>query len=80
MTDALKTRARELKNLGLAREVRRNVLQFEPGWRDALKAMELHLDIRKSLMQARVQEAARAMSAPSRRGEKDSRFPFPFRC
>jgi hypothetical protein len=79
MTDALKTRARELKNLGLAREVRRNVLQFEPGWRDALKAMELHLDIRKSLMQARVQEAARAMNAPSRRAEKDSRFPFSFR-
>lgn len=78
MTDALKTRARELKNLRLAREVRRNVLQFEPGWRDALKAMELHLDIRKSLMQARTQETSRAMSAPSRRVQKDSRFPFGF--
>ena len=78
MTDALKTRARELRNLGLAREVRRNVLQFEPGWRDALKAMELHLDIRKALMQARAQEASRAMIAPSRRVEKDSRFPFKF--
>lgn len=75
MTDALKTRARELKNLGLAREVRRNVLQFEPGWRDALKAMELHLDIRKSLMQARAHEAQRALSTPSRtRGVV--RFPF----
>jgi hypothetical protein len=78
MTDALKARARELKNLGLAREVRRNVLQFEPGWREALKAMELHLDIRKSLMQARAREASRAMSAPTRRVQKDSRFPFGF--
>jgi type IV secretory pathway VirD2 relaxase len=79
MTDALKARARELRNLGLAHEVRRNVLQFEPGWRDALRAMELHLDIRKSLMQARAQEGSRAMGAPSRRVEKDSRFPLNFR-
>ena len=78
MTDALKTRARELKNLGLAHEVRRNVLQFEPGWRDALKAIELHLDIRKSLMQARAQEAKRALAAPSRGPKRDSRFPFGF--
>lgn len=78
MTDALKTRARELKNLGLAREVRRNVLQFEPGWRDALKAIELHLDIRKSLMQARAQEAKRALAVPSRGPKRDSRFPFGF--
>jgi hypothetical protein len=26
------------------------VLQFEPDWQDRLKAMELHLDIRKQLM------------------------------
>lgn len=78
MTDALKTRARELKNLGLAREVRRNVLQFEPGWRDALKAMELHLDIRKSLVQARVQEATRALGHAARARSKESRFPFGF--
>lgn len=76
MTDALKTRARELKHLGLAREVRRNVLQFEPGWRDALKAMELHLDIRKSLMQARALEASRAISAPSPTRGKGLTFPF----
>ncbi|GIK49871.1 MAG: hypothetical protein BroJett013_25680 [Alphaproteobacteria bacterium] len=78
MTDALKARARELKNLGLAREVRRNVLQFDPGWREALKAMELHLDIRKSLMRARAQEASRSLIAPSRRVQRDSRFPFGF--
>lgn len=77
MTDALKTRARELKNLGLAREVGRNVFQFEPGWQDALKAMELHLDIRKSLMQARTNEATRALATPSRSpATKDPRFPF----
>jgi hypothetical protein len=68
-----------LKNLGLAREMRRNVLWFEPGWREALKAMEHHLDIRKSLMQARVQDAARAMSASSRGVDNDSRFPLNFR-
>jgi len=77
MTDALKTRARELKNLGLAQEVKRNVLRFEPGWRDALKAMELHLDIRKSLMQARAQDVARALANPTRLpGQKELRLPF----
>jgi hypothetical protein len=29
------------------------VLLFEPGWQDHLKAMELHLDIRKQLMAQR---------------------------
>lgn len=77
MTDALKTRARELKNLGLAQEVRRNVLRFEPGWRDALKAMELHLDVRKSLMQARAQDVARTLANPTRLpGPKELRLPF----
>lgn len=56
MENALKTRAQELKRMGLAVEVERNIFQFEPGWRDALKAMELHLDIRKSLMRARTQD------------------------
>lgn len=77
MTDALKARARELKNLGLAQEVKRNVLRFEPGWRDALKAMELHLDIRKSLMQARAQDVARALANPARLPQpKELRLPF----
>ena len=62
LNDALKGRAQELRRLGLAVEVKRNVLRFEPGWRDALKAMELHLDIRKALMQARVQDAARVLA------------------
>jgi len=77
MTDALKARARELKHLGLAQEVKRNVLQFEPGWRDALKAMELHLDIRKSLMQARAQDVARTLADPARLpAPKGLRLPF----
>lgn len=55
---ALKTRARELHRLGLATEVRRNVLSLHSDWRERLTAMELHLDIRKSLMRARAQQHA----------------------
>ncbi|MGE0743477.1 MAG: hypothetical protein AB7O98_19245 [Hyphomonadaceae bacterium] len=62
-TDALKGRAHELRRLGLANEVSRNVLQFTPNWRDGLKALELHLDIRKALMQSRAIEAARAQQS-----------------
>ncbi|TPW06962.1 MAG: hypothetical protein FD124_1482, partial [Alphaproteobacteria bacterium] len=53
MTQALKGRARELERIGLAREVNRNTLAFEPNWRDRLQAMELHLDIRKRIVQER---------------------------
>lgn len=53
LTTALRARARELHRLGLASEVRRGVLQFEPGWQDRLKEMQLHLDIRKQLMAQR---------------------------
>jgi type IV secretory pathway VirD2 relaxase len=59
VTDALKARAHELRRLGLATEVRRNVFELSPGWQDALKAMELHLDIRKSLIRSRRQDLAR---------------------
>jgi len=52
-TAALRARTKELRRIGLAREVRRGVLQFEPDWQDRLKAMELHLDIRKQLMAER---------------------------
>jgi type IV secretory pathway VirD2 relaxase len=62
-TDALKGRAHELRRLGLATEVKRNVLQFAPNWRDGLKALELHLDIRKALMQSRAIDAARGQQA-----------------
>ncbi|MFN4024426.1 MAG: relaxase/mobilization nuclease domain-containing protein [Hyphomonas sp.] len=53
LSAALRARAKELHRLGLAREVRRGVLQLEQGWQDRLKAMELHLDIRKQLMAER---------------------------
>lgn len=62
-TDAVKGRAHELRRLGLATEVSRNVLQFAPNWRDGLKALELHLDIRKALMQSRAIDAARVQQA-----------------
>ena len=62
LTNALKARAQELRRLGLATEVRRNVFEFTPGWQDGLKAMELHLDIRKALMQQRTQDLARDLT------------------
>jgi type IV secretory pathway VirD2 relaxase len=62
-TDALKGRAHELRRLGLATELKRNVLQFQSNWRDGLKALELHLDIRKALMQSRAIDAARTQQA-----------------
>ena len=53
ITATLRARTKERRRLGLAHEVRRGVLQFEPGWRDWLEAMELHLDIRKPPMAER---------------------------
>jgi precorrin-4 methylase len=61
-TRALKERARELQRMGLAVEVKRNVLSFQAGWQDRLRAMELHLDIRKNLMLERTQ--GRAQTPP----------------
>lgn len=73
MTAALKARAHELRRLGLASEVRRNVFEFQPGWLDALKAMELHLDIRKSLIRQRTQDLLRS---PDRQLSKALRLPL----
>ncbi len=70
LTDALKARAHELKRLGLATEIGRNIYQFEPGWQDGLKAMELHLDIRKALVRARTQDLARGLADPARQLSK----------
>ncbi|MBI3438522.1 MAG: relaxase/mobilization nuclease domain-containing protein [Proteobacteria bacterium] len=53
LTDALKARTKELARLGLAIEVRRNVVSFRDGWRSQLAAMEMHLDVRKRLLQQR---------------------------
>jgi type IV secretory pathway VirD2 relaxase len=60
VTEALKRRAHELRRLGLAHEIERNVLQFEPGWLDGLKAMEMHLDIRKAMMRDRMGDRDRS--------------------
>jgi type IV secretory pathway VirD2 relaxase len=60
LNDAVKARAKELQRLGLAHEVTRNVLSFRSDWQERLKAMEFHLDIRKSLLRARTQEQTRA--------------------
>ena len=56
VTRALKARARQLERMGLAREVSRNVLAFDVDWQERLKAMELHLDIRKQLMAERTRQ------------------------
>ncbi len=69
-TLALKARARELQRMGLAREVKRNVLAFTPDWRDQLQAMELHLDIRKRVMRER---SVQGRSAPTKVIEQISR-------
>lgn len=58
LTRAVKARAKELTRLGLATEIKRRgfgdkVLAFEPDWQDRLKAMELHINIRKRLMAER---------------------------
>lgn len=63
-TRALKERVRELERMGLASEVRRNVLAFRLDWRDRLQAMEMHLDIRKRVVHERLlmREAQRQLS------------------
>lgn len=67
VTRALRARARELAGMRLAAETKRGVLTFEPDWQDRVKAMELHLDVRKRLheqqrLQREAQERSRARS------------------
>ncbi len=54
VTKAIRARARELQRMGLAEEVKRNVFSFKADWRDRLQAMEMHLDIRKRVVQERI--------------------------
>lgn len=61
LTQALKARAQELARLGLATEVKRNVLAFQPDWQDRLKVLELHLDVRKRLMLERTLQRQAAL-------------------
>lgn len=71
MTRALKNRARELQRMGLATEVKRNVLAFNPDWRDRLNAMELHLDTRKRLMHERTLRQAQQLNRGRRLPDRD---------
>lgn len=50
-----KARMRELERMGLGEEIRRNVIQLAPDWRERLQAMELHLDIRKRVVRERME-------------------------
>lgn len=53
--DALRARAMELESRGLAREVRRNVFEFVPGWKERLEAAK-SLDVARELRSARLYE------------------------
>ncbi len=53
--NALKARAQELARMGLAKEVRRNVLRFERDWRERLEASKA-LDVRRELARGRLYE------------------------
>jgi hypothetical protein len=55
LTQALKTRTRELERMGLSEETERGVFKFTPDWRDRLQSLELHLDIRKRIVRDRVE-------------------------
>ena len=53
--DSLRARALELQSRGLAVEVRRNVLEFVPGWKEKLEAAK-SLDVARELRTARLYE------------------------
>lgn len=76
LTDALKARAKELHRLGFATAQRRNVLVFERGWRDSLRALEQHLDIRKAMFHARAPSPSASPEDLLHRGAKTARMRF----
>lgn len=53
--NAMKARAQELARVGLAKEVRRNVLKFERDWKERLEAAR-PLDVRRELARGRLYE------------------------
>lgn len=55
LTQALKSRVAELERLGLAEQTKHGVFRLADGWRDQLKSMELHLDIRKRIVRERIE-------------------------
>ncbi|WP_228126866.1 hypothetical protein [Candidatus Viadribacter manganicus] len=70
LADALKTRARELKHLGMAHEVRRGILHFEPQWQAMLAKLSHDLRTQKSLTLNRMRDVERALDLPSHRAGK----------
>lgn len=50
---AMRGRAQELVRMGLGREVKRDVIQLEPDWRDRLERIGTQLDIKKTLGRSR---------------------------
>lgn len=55
LTRAMKARVQELERMGLATPKARNVFQLAPDWRERLKAMELHIDVRKRVVRERAE-------------------------
>ncbi len=53
--NAMKARAQELARIGLAKQVRRNVLRFERDWKERLEATRA-LDVRRELARGRLYE------------------------
>jgi hypothetical protein len=67
LAQAAKSRVHELSRMGLAEDQGNGLFRLTPDWRDRLKAMDRHLDIRKRVVRERVerglaqQHAERAM-------------------
>jgi type IV secretory pathway VirD2 relaxase len=69
LTQALKSRMRELERLGLAERAEHGVFRLAGDFRDRLRAMELHIDIRKRVvhdrtMQQRAQDLSQLRKGP----------------
>jgi hypothetical protein len=56
LTRAVKARVQELARMGLAEEGRSGLFQLAPDWRDRLKSLEMHIDIRKNVMRERMEQ------------------------
>jgi len=55
LAQAAKARVQELARMGLAQDQGNGLFRLTPDWRDRLKAMDLHLDIRKRVVRERVE-------------------------
>lgn len=57
LAQAAKARVQELARMGLAKDEGNGLFRLDANWRDALKAMDRHLDIRKRVMRDRVERS-----------------------